>query len=134
MPQNRSGSNERGRVERLLTELQKTSYRPFPEPRKRLEAPTQRGVYIIYSPEGKVVHVGGTPYARRGLRQRLRNHLAGKSSFVKKFPKLKRKGSKLRRGYGFRCLVVADPRLRALLECLAIGRLCPEHIGQGREE
>ena len=40
------------------------------------------GVYIIYSPNGRVTHVGRTVRGKRGLRQRLNNHLHGASSFV----------------------------------------------------
>ncbi len=125
-----SGSKERKKVQALLTKLLNSDYTKFPRLGQRLDAPDRRGVYIIYSPQGKVLHVGSTPYSKQGLAQRLRNHLAGRSSFTKK--KFDRAGWKLRQEYGFRCLVVKNPRQRALLEALGIGRLCPEHIGHGR--
>ena len=94
-----------------------------------VQAPDARGVYVIYSPKGKVMHVGGTPRGRRGLRQRLKNHLHGSSSFVKKC--FSGKGSKLRAGYQFGFLKVPNPRLRVLLEHYAVGMLCPKHVGLG---
>ena len=54
----------------------------FPEPRGRIEAPNQQGVYIIYSPSGRVMHVGRTPKGRRGIVQRLGDHLHARSSFT----------------------------------------------------
>jgi hypothetical protein len=33
--------------------------------------------------------------------------------------------------YKFRCVVVENPRLRALLESYATGQLCPAHLGLG---
>jgi hypothetical protein len=101
----------------------------IPAVRGRLEAPREKGVYVIYSPSGRIVHVGRTPRAKGGIAQRLKDHLADKSSFTNKH--LMHEGSKLRRGYTFRCLVVKNGRKRALLEALGIGRLCPVHIGLG---
>jgi len=75
------------------------------------------------------MHVGSTPWAKRGIAQRLRDHLAGRSSFTAKM--FNRDGSRLRNGYTFRCLPVQNDRHRALLESLAIGQLCPKHIGHG---
>jgi hypothetical protein len=86
------------------------------------------GVYVIYDPKGRVAHVGRTVRGKRGLYQRLNNHLHGKSSFVIKA--LDGKGGVLRRGYKFR-IAVENSRLRAFLEAFAIGQLCPDHIGDG---
>jgi hypothetical protein len=94
------------------------------------DAPTDLGVYLIYDRKGQIVHVGQTPRGKAGIRQRLFNHLYGQSSFTEHY--LKGDGARLRKGYAFRCLVVRDARLRALLEAHAIGQLCPAHIGTGR--
>ncbi len=98
---------------------------------KELEiAPIDRqGVYVILDVKGTVLHVGKTSRAKKGLRQRLSNHLRGQSSFAKKF--LKQNGKELREGYVFKYVVVDDPKLRTLLEAYAIGCLCPEHLGTG---
>ena len=103
--------------------------RKFPMPGEPLDAPKLKGVYVIYDPKGKVVHVGRTPKARGGLAQRLKDHLSGASSFTLHY--LKKDGAKLRGRYRFRCLAVGDRWLRAYLEAYAIGRLCPAHIGLG---
>jgi hypothetical protein len=118
------------KIASLFDELIRAPRRKFPAPKQSLEAPDQQGVYIIYSPSNKVLHVGSTPRARKGLAQRLRNHLAAQSSFTLHY--LNSDGSRLRRGYKFRCLIVRSSRQRALLEAYAIGRLCPAHIGLGR--
>jgi len=79
-----------------------------------------------------VLHVGSTPRARGGVAQRLKDHLAARSSFVIKA--LDGKGSRLRQGYRFQYLFVSNSRQRALLEALGIGVLCPRHIGHGMDE
>jgi hypothetical protein len=33
----------------------------FPQPYTRLEAPREKGIYVILSPRGKIMHVGATP-------------------------------------------------------------------------
>lgn len=96
-------------------------------PAKGLEAPMQQGVYVIYSPNGQVLHVGSTPSGFQGILQRLKDHLHKASSFT--LVHLKGNGAILRSGYGFRCVVVKDHRLRALLEHYTIGHLCPAHLG-----
>jgi hypothetical protein len=55
--------------------------------------------------------------------------MAGRSSFTVKV--FRGEGSRLRRRWSFSYLEVADGRDRALLEALAIGTLCPVHIGVG---
>jgi excinuclease UvrABC nuclease subunit len=117
-------------IQTLLTKLLRAEPMNFPPIRGRLDAPTDPGVYIIYSPESEVLHVGSTPRARNGLRQRLKNHLQSKSSFVRSY--LAGDGSKLRQGYRYKYLIVPDSRERALLEALAIGTLCPKHLGLGK--
>ena len=101
----------------------------FPVSYHSIDAPTNHGVYIIYRKE-EVLHVGRTIRGREGLRQRLKNHLHGKSSFIRAC--LKGNGSKLReKHYAFQYLEIPDPRERALLEAYSIGILCPKHIGVG---
>jgi len=99
----------------------------FPMPRKTLEASVKHGVYIILGLNGSVLHVGRTVRAKGGISQRLKNHLYGKSSFTKKH--LRGNGAKLRGRCKYKYLEVPNPRLRALLEAYAIGKLCPKHLG-----
>lgn len=112
-----------------LDQLLKSPLARFPAAGERLDAPDRHGVYVIYDPKGRVAHVGRTVRGKRGLRQRLNNHLHGASSFTEKA--LNGKGSVLRNGYKYRCIEIEDSRARALLEALAIGLLCPEHLGDG---
>jgi len=116
-------------VTALFEDLVRSPLKSFPVHREKIDAPNEQGVYIIYGPREVVLHVGRTPYAKSGIAQRLRNHMAGASSFTVRH--LERDGSKLRHGHSFRCLVVEDQRHRALLEAYATGRLCPAHIGHG---
>lgn len=125
-------ANEAGKIEKLFSKLCNAELRTFPPFRGRLDAPAEQGVYIIYSPRGKVVHVGTTPRAKGGIAQRLRNHIYGLSSFTYVF--LNGDGSQLREAYQFRCLAVPNPRHRALLEAYAIGHLCPAHLGVGSQK
>jgi hypothetical protein len=101
--------NEKIAVKRLFKDLAKSKRVRFPRIRGKIPAPNEQGVYIIYNPEGKVVHVGRTPSGRNGLRQRLGNHLHNASSFTAHY--LNGRGSKLRNGYRFRYIVVSKPRL-----------------------
>lgn len=101
----------------------------FPNSGERLDVPHLHGVYIIYDPKDRVAHVGRTVRGKRGLHQRLSNHLQGASSFVVKA--LDGKRSVLRGGYKYRFIAIYDNRLRAFLEAYAIGQLCPDHIGDG---
>jgi len=122
-------TREQETVKAFFTELMRSPLQTFPAFRRELKAPDRRGVYVIYDPRGKVVHVGRTPKAKGGIAQRLRNHMSASSSFTNQY--LKGEGSKLRGKYKFRCIVVDDRRRRALLEAYAIGQLCPTHIGLG---
>ena len=119
-------SREQETVKRLFDALVNAPLHTFPPPRGKLEAPTKPGVYIIYGPRANILHVGRTPRGSRGLRQRLANHLHGQSSFSNKF--LSGDCSKLRK-CGYRCIIVENPRYRALLEAYATGSLCPAHLG-----
>jgi hypothetical protein len=124
-------------VKAKFAELIRSPLQPFPPPRRQLDETDKRGVYVIYSPCGKVLHVGGTPRGQRGIRQRLSNHLHGKSSFTNKSMflwlhggrALKARYSYLRKHCSYRCLPIKDDRLRVLLEAYAIGHLCPDHVG-----
>lgn len=121
--------NELDVIRHLFAELCSSQTNPFPQARAPIEAPESNGVYVIYNPSGDVVHVGRTKSARYGIAQRLRDHLSGSSSFKAHF--LNGNGSLLRGGYTFKCVVVTNDRLRALLEAYAVGNLCPKHIGLG---
>lgn len=117
--------------------LQKLNSQPliaFPERGQKLNAPEKHGVYVIRDPRQSVVHVGRTVRGKRGLFQRLNNHLQSQSSFVINF--LDGDGSKLRGRYTFQYLVVdgeRQDRRRALLEHIATAWHCPKHLGLGRE-
>lgn len=120
--------SEKLKIKRLFTKLCGQPKLRFPAKGQTLEAPMEQGLYIIS--KGKTVfHVGRTTRAKNGLHQRLSAHLYGRSSFTKAF--FNRDGNQLRNGYRFQALIVADGRLRALLESYAIGCLCPKHIGTG---
>lgn len=122
-------TREQEKVKALFAELMRSQLQTFPESRGKLNAPAGRGVYIIYDSRGRVAHVGSTPRAKGGIAQRLRNHMAGASSFTR--VKFNRDGSKLRSKYKFQCIEIRDKRCRAFLEAYAIGTMCPSHIGIG---
>jgi len=121
---------EREEIETLFERLNEQKEYPFPKAGVPLVVSDKPGVYVIRDEARKVVHVGRTVRGRGGLKQRLNNHLRGQSSFVKD-SHLNGDGSRLRGVYTFQVLSVDDSRQRALLECLAIARLCPEHLGLG---
>lgn len=123
-------SKRQRQVRGLFKELLRADPIRFPKGREPLQAPDRQGVYIIYDPRGRVAHVGASVRGAKGLRQRLRNHLNGQSSFTREC--FDRDGSKLRRGYSFRCLEISDARCRAYLENYASGYLCPSYIGLGQ--
>lgn len=119
-------SSEQAEVIRLFNLLKRADLHAFPASGRPV-APASHGVYAIYSTGEDVLHVGRTVRGRKGLRQRLGNHLTGTSSFRNQF--LRPAAIDLRAGYGYRYILVEDPRLRALLEAFAIGSMCPAHIG-----
>jgi hypothetical protein len=122
-------NNESQEVKKLFGKLYRQTPYHFPQRRGKLEAPSRHGVYIILRKK-TVLHVGRTLRGKKGLFQRLKNHLNGSSSFTKKH--LKKKGSKLRKNeYRYQYLELEKPRKRAILEAYAIGMLCPKHIGLG---
>ena len=116
----------------LFKKLLESTLFPFPALRGPLNAPSKLGVYVIYGPGEKVLHVGSTPKAKNGIAQRLRDHMGSNSSFAKLHLE-DGDGSVLRGSHHYRCLVVDNARHRALLEAYAIGHLCPEHIGSGKD-
>ncbi len=116
------------KIKRLLENLEQQEKRCFPK-QGALQETTRPGVYVIRSKSGRVYHVGRTYGGVGGLQGRLRNHLHGQSSFTKKV--FKRDGSRLRGRYTYQCLEVPNDRHRALLEHLAVGKLCPKHLGLG---
>ena len=125
-------SREQRRIESLYRRLLDCQPVQFPQPNQRLEAPTYKGVYLILGPRGAVLHVGSTPRAKNGIRQRLHGHLASRSSFVNIY--MNNDGDLLREGYKFQYVRVANARQRALLEAYAIGQLLPKHIGAGESD
>jgi hypothetical protein len=120
---------EQRTVRAKFQELKRARWNHFPAARKPVEAPDDQGVYIIRSPRGGVLHVGRTHRGKKGLAQRLRQHLAASSSFVDTY--LDAEGSLLRRGYYFSFVVIRNSRVRCLVEMYATGALCPAHLGTG---
>lgn len=116
-------------IHHLLQELLRSEPHSFPPERQAIQAPTEQGVYIIYDPKGRAIHVGRSVRGDGGLRQRLKNHLRGNSSFTNNY--LGGDGNKLRLGYKFKYLAIPEPR-RAVVEALATGTLCPLHLGLGQ--
>jgi hypothetical protein len=49
----------------LFDALASATLQPFPSQSVKLVAPTEHGVYIIYSPEDVALHVGQTPRGER---------------------------------------------------------------------
>jgi len=92
------------------------------------DVPNVHGVYIIK--KGKsILYVGKTNRAQDGLRQRLTDHLYGRSSF-----RINYKGPKGKldiRQCKIEYIKKRDHRIRALLEAYATGMLCPKYIGTG---
>lgn len=125
-------ASEPKRVRRLFRELLANHRLEFPRKGGVPDVPEHQGVYVIRF-QTKVLHVGRTYRGKKGLKQRLDNHLYSQSSFTEKYLK---DGSKLRRpGYTFQYLEVdgrgrrSSSRLRALLEFYATASLCPAHLG-----
>jgi len=119
-------THEQRRIEKLFDNLIESPRKRFPKPHQALRETKEKGVYIIFNSKMRILHVGSTPRADEGITQRLKNHLAGQSSFVDYY--LEGKREKIRRFF-YRCLEVDKSRDRALVESYAIGRLCPAHLG-----
>ena len=92
----------------------------------------KQGVYIIYNEEKKVLHVGKTDKRKKGLNQRLQNHLRNQSSFSKKY--LVPESIDIRLVGCFKYIEVSDNRLRTFLEALTVGKLCQPMLGQERKK
>lgn len=122
-------SLEANEIDMLFEKLNTSLVYEFPALGEKLMAPEDRGVYIVLSECGDVLHVGNTPRAKNGINQRLKGHLSGSSSFVNSY--FQGQGSLLRNGCGYKYLIVESARQRALLEAYAIGTLCPKHLGHG---
>jgi hypothetical protein len=121
--------SERGRIAKLLNRLHSQPLKRFPAARERLDAPDSQGVYIIRDPKRRVLHVGRTLRGKKGLRQRLKNHLGAASSFV--IAHLGGNGKRLRNGYTYQYLEISGSRDRILLEYAATVWHCPKHLGDG---
>ncbi|RLD57790.1 MAG: hypothetical protein DRJ01_13445 [Bacteroidetes bacterium] len=93
----------------------------FPQKGTAVNVSNKQGVYIIYSANNEVLHVGTTKSGKDGLNQRLNNHRNGNSSFSKKC--LNPNNIKLSDGYMFKYIEVENGRERAFLEALTIGLL-----------
>jgi hypothetical protein len=120
-------NEEHSKIIALFHELISSVLYNFPTLGRLQEGVTSdHGVYVIYGADGQILHVGKSSRGKRGLFQRLKNHLDGQSSFVTLY--FNRDKTRVRI-CGFRYLAVEDPRQRALLEAYAIGCLCPAHIG-----
>lgn len=123
-------SKERAEIESLCMRLEEMPPLPFPLHGRMIQAPPSQGVYLILDSDEKVLHVGRTVRGQNGLLQRLRNHLSGKSTFVRIY--LNGEVVRLRSGFKFKCIEVEDDRQRALLEHHATAWYCPAHLGLGR--
>ena len=122
-------------AEYLVNTSKKSESRPFPSKRKRGGwdgVATDPGVYAILDPNGIVAHVGRTANASEGITSRLKDHLAGQSSFVD--VGLKGDRDRLRRGWSFAFRRVDDPEIRARTEVIATAMLRPLHLGTGKRE
>ena len=122
-------SRERKKIDSLFEQLMNSKSIRFPSAGRQLDAPTDKGVYVIFGKKGVALHVGRTPRAKYGIQQRLRAHLSGNSSFVRIY--LGGNVSQLRNGHRYKYIIVEDARHRALLEAHAVGQLLPKHIGVG---
>jgi hypothetical protein len=60
-------TSEQETVRAQFNELRRALLQTFPAPRKKLDAPYGQGVYLIYSPQNKVLHVGRTYRGKKVL-------------------------------------------------------------------
>lgn len=116
------------RIMTLYKELVKSPLHKFPSNGK-VEISINQGVYIIYDNKKNVLHVGKTNGGKKGLNQRLLNHVRNQSSFSKLY--MQKNNISLRDWGKFQCIEIKDARERSLLEALTAGILCPAHIGTG---
>jgi len=118
-------------IKNLFKKLIPSEFQIFPE-RGKINVTNNHGVYIIYSPENEVLHVGNTPSGRKGLNQRLYNHISKTGVFYREY--LKDRNITLRGKYKFKYIEVPNPRHRALLEAYTAGNLCPAHFGTAEKK
>jgi len=78
-------SKELRKIRELYKLLLRQKEYDFPSRGEKTTASTKQGVYVIVNRKGSVLHVGKTARAKRGIRQRLNNHLHARSSFTKKY-------------------------------------------------
>lgn len=123
--------NEPALIKSLFDKLISSEHHVFPA-KGKINITEKHGVYIIYNPKNEVLHVGNTPSGRKGLNQRLYNHISCTGIFYEKY--LKPNKIKMRGIYKFKYLEVKDIRHRALLEAYAAGNLCPAHFGTGAKK
>lgn len=123
--------DERACVESLLAKLGNQLKHDFLSSLEQNTPPPSQGVYLIRGRDDAVLHVGRTVSGQRGLAQRLKNHLSGRSSFVRAY--LNGNAKLLLDGYKFQYIEVENDRTRALLEYRAIAWYCPAHLGLGRK-
>jgi hypothetical protein len=123
--------NEPSIIEGLFEKLTSSNFHIFPM-KGKINVSDRHGVYIIYNPQNDVLHVGNTPSGRKGLNQRLYNHISCTGVFYDKY--LKPNKIKMRGTHKFKYLEVKDIRQRALLEAYAAGNLCPAHFGTGEKK
>jgi hypothetical protein len=118
------------KIRELYQKLRRSKPFNFPKKGDELHCTDNHGVYIIFSPSGKPLHVGRTLRGKKGLCQRLKNHLHRNSSFVRNY----RSGrdTKLRKGYKFAYVKVPTARRRALLEAFTVAKQCPKYLGLGQ--
>lgn len=126
-----SNLNEPEIIKNLFEKLITSERHVFPA-KGKINVSEKHGVYIIYSPQNEVLHVGNTPSGRKGLDQRLYNHISCTGVFYEKY--LKPNKIKMRGTHKFKYLEVDDNRQRALLEAYAAGNLCPAHFGTGAKK
>ena len=70
--------NESDKINKLYQDLVRSKKNDFPPKGTAVKVSNKQGVYIIYSEENKVLHVGTTKRGKNGLNQRLNNHRNGK--------------------------------------------------------
>jgi len=118
-------------INRLFQKLISSNFFIFPI-KGKLNATDNHGVYIIYTPEDLVVHVGSTPSGKKGLNQRLYNHISCTGMLYHNY--LKVLNIEMRGTHKFKFLIVSDPRKRALLESFTAGILCPIYFGTSQKK
>ncbi|MFZ1290203.1 MAG: hypothetical protein WAR79_08930 [Melioribacteraceae bacterium] len=116
-------------IKSLHQQLLNSQSYSFPQRGAKINVSNQHGVYIIYSHEDIVLHVGTTKRAKNGLNQRLNNQKLGVSSFYRNY--FRGKKLDLSVGYKFKFIIVENARQRTLLEALTTGFLCLDYIGIG---